>query len=161
MFSNRMFSVTAIILGAAATMAGQPNPPKWYGALERPEWWIVIVAALTLITIAWQAVEMRRATDAMKATTKLQELGLRQWVSFENWQVEAMGSSEEQELRIKFRVVNPTTMPLRLNEVRVGVSGSEVLVSDHGHYLVPKDSYLVVFTTHLRKQRRLSTRVRA
>lgn len=35
-------------------------------ALKRPEWWVVIVAALTGLTIAYQAREMSRATNVMR-----------------------------------------------------------------------------------------------
>lgn len=37
--------------------------------LSRPEWWLVFAAFVTLIVIAWQAVEMRRATQAMRENT--------------------------------------------------------------------------------------------
>jgi hypothetical protein len=41
------------------------GPPSWCTALKRPEWWLVIVAILTGLAIAYQAREMRRATEAM------------------------------------------------------------------------------------------------
>ncbi len=39
------------------------NPPKWYAPLERPDWWLVIVAALTGGVICWQSVETRKAAQ--------------------------------------------------------------------------------------------------
>ncbi len=44
----------------------QPKPslPEWYASLERPDWWLVIAAFLTLGTICWQSVETRRAARA-------------------------------------------------------------------------------------------------
>jgi hypothetical protein len=40
---------------------------NWHTVLEKPDWWVVIVAALTGVAIAWQALETRRATQAMQA----------------------------------------------------------------------------------------------
>jgi hypothetical protein len=40
------------------------NPPKWYAAFKRPEWWLVFVAFLTFGFIGWQAWETRRSVEA-------------------------------------------------------------------------------------------------
>lgn len=37
------------------------NPPDRYAAIKRPEWWLVVAAFLTLVFVAWQAYETRRA----------------------------------------------------------------------------------------------------
>jgi hypothetical protein len=37
------------------------DPPKGYAPLERPDWWLVIVAALTGCVIGWQSWETRKA----------------------------------------------------------------------------------------------------
>jgi hypothetical protein len=54
----------------ASSQADQPEPdanaPKWYTALERPDWWLVIVAALTGGVIGWQAWETRKAAQGAK-----------------------------------------------------------------------------------------------
>jgi hypothetical protein len=42
------------------------GPTKWYAALERPDWWLVIIAALSGAAVAWQAFETRRATEAVR-----------------------------------------------------------------------------------------------
>jgi hypothetical protein len=39
------------------------GPPKWYAALERPDWWIVGAAFATLGLIGWQSYETRRSVD--------------------------------------------------------------------------------------------------
>jgi hypothetical protein len=31
-----------------------PDPPKWYASLERPDWWLVIVGFGTLAVVGWQ-----------------------------------------------------------------------------------------------------------
>jgi hypothetical protein len=46
------------------------NPPRWYAALKRPEWWLVLVAALTGYVIWLQAKEMAKATSAMERQTE-------------------------------------------------------------------------------------------
>jgi hypothetical protein len=43
-----------------------PDAPDWYAALERPDWWLVIVAALTGAVICWQSIETRKAAKACK-----------------------------------------------------------------------------------------------
>jgi hypothetical protein len=42
------------------------DPPKWYAPLERPDWWLVLIALLTGGAVAYQAREMRAATDVMR-----------------------------------------------------------------------------------------------
>jgi len=57
---------------------GSPDSPKWYAALERPDWWVVGLAFLTACVICWQSWETRkaargaeRAADATLAQTQL------------------------------------------------------------------------------------------
>jgi hypothetical protein len=45
--------------------------PEWYAPLQRSEWWLVIIAALTGLAIAYQAREMARATEEMRASTQV------------------------------------------------------------------------------------------
>jgi hypothetical protein len=42
------------------------DPPKWYAPLERPDWWLVFIALLTGGAVAYQAKEMKDATDVMR-----------------------------------------------------------------------------------------------
>ena len=46
------------------------DPPHWYTGLTRPDWWLVIIAALTGIAVAYQAGEMRRATAEMQKSAQ-------------------------------------------------------------------------------------------
>ena len=39
--------------------------------MHSPEWWLVGAAFATLIVVAWQAIETRRATQAMRDNTKV------------------------------------------------------------------------------------------
>lgn len=48
----------------------EPDPPKWYAPLERPDWWLVIVAALTGGVIGWQAWETRKAAQGAKGNAE-------------------------------------------------------------------------------------------
>ena len=43
-----------------------PKPTAWYIALERPDWWLVIIAGLTGCVIAWQSWETRKAAQGAK-----------------------------------------------------------------------------------------------
>jgi hypothetical protein len=46
--------------------ASDSSSPHWYTALERPDWWLVGIAFLTGLAIAYQAREMTRATNVMQ-----------------------------------------------------------------------------------------------
>jgi hypothetical protein len=58
--------ITPCVSAAENESKPNPSPPRWYTALERSDWWIVIVAALTGFAIAYQANEMRKSTDVMR-----------------------------------------------------------------------------------------------
>jgi hypothetical protein len=53
-----------------ATPIPESNRTVWYAALEQPDWWVVIIAALTGLAVAWQSFETRRAAQAMKASNQ-------------------------------------------------------------------------------------------
>lgn len=59
---------------AACYCPTAPNPQtdgaNWRSVLGRPEWWVVIIAALTGISVAWQSFETRRAAQAMKTSNQ-------------------------------------------------------------------------------------------
>lgn len=69
------------------SQADQPkpgsNPPKWYAAVKRPEWWLVIAAFSTLAVVIWQSIATTSATKAMRRSVSLQEANMRQWVNIE------------------------------------------------------------------------------
>jgi hypothetical protein len=46
------------------------DSPHWYTALKRPEWWVVIVAALTGGVIGWQSWETRKAAQATETNVE-------------------------------------------------------------------------------------------
>jgi hypothetical protein len=48
---------------AANKETAKPSPPRWYASSE---WWLVIIATLTALAIAYQAREMTRATNVMQ-----------------------------------------------------------------------------------------------
>jgi hypothetical protein len=56
--------------GQANVQTNQADPPKWYKALERPDWWLVIIAGLTGCVISWQSWEMRKAAETGLESTK-------------------------------------------------------------------------------------------
>lgn len=47
------------------------NPPKWYAAIKRPEWWLVFVGFATLGFVGWQAYETRRAVEVAQDNVKV------------------------------------------------------------------------------------------
>jgi hypothetical protein len=58
---------------ATHEQAAKASPPRWYAALERPDWWLVFIAFLTGLAIAYQAREMASATEEMRKSTKAAE----------------------------------------------------------------------------------------
>jgi hypothetical protein len=48
-----------------------PNPPKWYASLKRPEWWLVGVGFLTLGLIWYQAKKTAEAAEATQRATEV------------------------------------------------------------------------------------------
>lgn len=110
----------------------------------------VVVAAITCGVIAWQAIEMRRATSVMKQSTdaarksaELQEIAMTQWVVLENWKnyrrITPEGASL---LDINFGIVNPTNWPLSLVTTVFQIRQEEIM-SNHFIQLTPKESYTV------------------
>jgi len=67
------------------------DPPKWYTALERPDWWLVLAAFSTLGVVCWQSIETRKAAQGAKdnAIAALT-------------QIEFLKSKERAQLRIEF-----------------------------------------------------------
>jgi hypothetical protein len=59
------------------------NPPHWYASLERPEWWLVALGFPTLIILAWQAWETRRAAQAAQRSIETVDSENRPWLLME------------------------------------------------------------------------------
>lgn len=47
------------------------DPPRWYTPLERPDWWLVIVAALTGGVVGWQSFATAKSAKAAKKNIDL------------------------------------------------------------------------------------------
>ena len=52
--------------GQANQSKADAYPKRWYTALERPDWWLVLAAFCTLGVISWQSVETRKAAQGAK-----------------------------------------------------------------------------------------------
>jgi hypothetical protein len=145
--------VSLLILGMttpAKLFAGHPptgiaraESPTWY---KSPEWALVAVGIATLVLIWYQARETARTTKAMRASTELQEVRLRQWVQLRNWQNTRRVSgdaSEQRTLDIEFEIVNPTKMPLSLRSIRVSI-GQQRTEHDETIVMVPDEAYTYI-----------------
>lgn len=118
--------------------------PILYAALRKPEWYLVVLAFLTLYVINKQAREMARATKEMKKSTaaverqasilerqtkavedsvELQKTLKRQWVNLENWKLKGEQANRANVksifVGISFNVTNPTDMLLQLRHVEI------------------------------------------
>jgi hypothetical protein len=56
-------------IAQAEKNGSRDETPKWYASPEGAEWALVGVGLITFIAIAYQACEMRKATDAMREST--------------------------------------------------------------------------------------------
>jgi len=59
------------------------HPPSWIETFAWPEGATAWALLLTLFVIAWQSAETRDAAQASRASIRLQEAGMRQWVDVE------------------------------------------------------------------------------
>jgi hypothetical protein len=134
------------------------NALHWYG---RPEWWQVLVAALGIGVISWQALEMRWATGEMRESTRavkgqalimekqtkatedlvsLQRVAMQQWVHADKWEADWRFSEKAEVIAtISFEIINPTSFPLIVSNVYMTAGQA---LSDHTDiFLVPKEGH--------------------
>lgn len=157
---------------------GQANshPAKSPSYLDRlfspeniPNIALVIVGAITAYYIAKQARETKLATQAMQRSTRLQEVGLRQWVDTDNWTISAtkyihyvlgrlIGQIKEKpetiDIEITFDVVNSSPRPLTVQKVAadVHIAGRQDwqnIVSDDKNHVPPEGKHHVVLPVTL------------
>jgi hypothetical protein len=64
--------------GPAEQAKNDPDPPKWYASLGRPDWWLVILGFGTLLVVGWQTKILGRsvavaqkAADAAKTSADI------------------------------------------------------------------------------------------
>jgi hypothetical protein len=90
------------------------DPPGRYTALERPDWWLVIVATLTAAVICWQSIETRRAAKGALLNAQALITAERPWLVayFTKSQEETIPESGH--LRFNWEVKNVGRTPARL-----------------------------------------------
>jgi len=98
------------------TDQSKPNldAPHHDAPLKRPDWWVVIVATVTGLFVAWQAFETRKAADASWKSIALQEAAYQQWIEFHNWTASLDYIEKEHFLDVQVEILNPTAWPLTL-----------------------------------------------
>jgi hypothetical protein len=122
-------AIVTLLAAATGSMHGQPNAapdaqPKWYAALERPDWWLVIIAALTGAAIAWQSMETRRAVKGTQEAARATLLNAQYLVNSERPWLLAYATGAESENasedgkppRLEWEVKNVGKTPARLVE---------------------------------------------
>jgi hypothetical protein len=117
---------------------------------------LVFVTAFTFGAIWWQARETARAAKAAEKSVRLQEVQLRQWVSFDEITSRTkppfVTGMVETTLVLSFGITNPTKMPLTFKWVIVRF-GDELKVQRPEFVLAPDSSYPIEETTLLNGQR--------
>jgi hypothetical protein len=108
----------------------------WYTS---PEWWLCILGLATLIFIAWQAWETRKAAQSARDGIRLQETLNQQWVEISGWRKEGFGSRELTPPRftIAAEIGNTTQAPLTVQFVFIGVPGKPLAEYEIKSMLAP------------------------
>lgn len=148
------------------------DPPRWYTAFERPDWWIVIIAAFTGAAVVYQAKEMTKATRVMRdqgtlmkrqadlmdrqavlmeRQARLQEAAMTQWVGVQGWKVSRIRTSgtlpRPDRLQINFDLSNESRFPLTMEaEFRFRfdkVTGDHTFRTGENIVLLPRNPYQV------------------
>jgi hypothetical protein len=98
--------------------------PRWYRVFGWPEGITTLAILLTLLAIADQTAQTRKAAEAAKESViatrdsvLLQEKALEQWLVIDNWKAE-IGSPllDDKYLFIQVDIVNRTQYPITINE---------------------------------------------
>ena len=131
---------------------GDQKPPKWYAAIEWPEWLLVVAAFLTLAVVIWQSVATTGATKAMRKSVELQETTLQQWVDVVNWKTYLILFERQRPgLKIKVDVVNPTDFPLTMKDARIVFDNRVTFFFRDDCFLTPKNPYTVEVSLEMAK----------
>jgi hypothetical protein len=113
---------------------------------------LALIGLFTLGVVTYQAVQTKRATVAMAASTDLQKAALRQWVNIQGFRdaVEPRftDAGPQLDLQLSFEITNPTKMPLTLewyvisiNTAKYSSRLSVTLAPDQVHGLKALISY--------------------
>jgi len=51
-----------------------PDPPKWYAPIERPDWWLVILGFGTLVVVGWQTAILGKSVSVAKTAADAAEI---------------------------------------------------------------------------------------
>jgi len=132
--------------------SGNGEPSKWYAAIKRPEWWLVIAAFITFAAVIWQAIATAGATKAMRKSVGLQETALQQWVDVVNWRTYLiLLGGQRAGVKIKVDVVNPTGFPLTLKGAQIRFDNRMTFFFRDDCLLTPRNPYAVEVSLELTK----------
>jgi hypothetical protein len=112
--------VTVVIENAQRSEPASSPAPKPPSGNTPAEWALVVVGIITCGVIGWQAWESRKAAQAMRQSTAIQQAQLVQWVAIEEWSGgEDIWLYDEDKflhhLMFVFYIVNPTNYPMSLS----------------------------------------------
>ena len=121
-----------------ALVLGTVSP--WYG---NPEWWLFIAAIPTFFLVWYQARETARAAQAAQKSIELQRVAMEQWINTSDWEARTayiQPTATEAELKINFRIRNPTKYPLTLSTMLLWINRQHASTILYGNpLLVPPD----------------------
>jgi hypothetical protein len=79
--STTTYSYNANCCTKQASQQADKQPSRWYTPFERPDWWLVVIAAFTGGVIGWQSWETRKSANAALKSAKAQMDADRAWVT--------------------------------------------------------------------------------
>ena len=120
--------------GSADQTKTSSYPPSWYAPLQKPDWWVVIVAGLTGIVIGWQSFETRRAATAtersIRAVRRQSRLMERQTEILERSvavaERAADGAANAERARLVIEYSTPEPFVLQINAYNSGRSSARL-----------------------------------
>jgi hypothetical protein len=95
--------------------------PHWYTTVQWSNWALVLIGGLTFWAIWIQSRETARSTIAMEKSVKLQEVAMRPWIVFDNWECRGghiLANATEGTFTLCFDLYNPTKLKLTLKRIR-------------------------------------------
>jgi hypothetical protein len=77
---------------------------------------LVIIGGITFVAIWHQAVQTRKSAEYMEKSVRLQEVGMRQWLQFSDWETDTPFPNKNF-IRLSCRIINPTDRRLTVRNV--------------------------------------------
>ncbi len=135
----------------------ESDPPEWYAALERPDWWLVLVAAITGGLISWQSFSTQKAARGAELAADAALLNAKAFINAERpWILVKASPSKRREFGWELLAVNKGRTPAEVvaqadNCVAIDIMASLPDVAKYGksniyptpQIILPEETFVV------------------